>query len=192
MTKDVISVCLVHKSRPNLPYCNIAVHYFVMCYIVMCCLYNVIYTGDGISTTIIISISTGCGVMCTVAVLITMVTTYVCIKKKNKSGYNIGVLTDSFWMFIMRLINVNVLVIALKSNDLVKIIEYPCHVMFDLHTLYYTTIYGSGRTKTFLFLPFTADPITAPNPVYDVVVKCSNDPITADNPVYGVRIDVTT
>ena len=35
-------------------------------------------------------------------------------------------------------------------------------------------------------------PITAPNPMYDVVVKCSNDPITADNPVYGARIDVTT
>ena len=42
-----------------------------------------------------------------------------------------------------------------------------------------------------IFLPFT-DPITAPNPVYDIVVKGSNDPITADNPVYGVRIGVTT
>ena len=91
----------------------------------------------------------------------------------------------------MRLINV--LVIALKSNDVVllqlKSIEYRCYVKFDLNT----TIYGSRMSnKTFLFLPFTADPITAPNPVYDIVVKCSNDPITTDNPVYGVRIGVAT
>ena len=45
-----------------------------------------------------------------------------------------------------------------------------------------------GNNMTVFLL--TADPITAPNPVYDLMVKCSNDPITADNPVYGVRIGV--
>ena len=58
---------------------------------------------------------------------------------------------------------------------------------FDLQALYYTAVFISE-----MFSPFTEDPITAPNAVYDVVEKCSNDPITADNPVYGVRIDVTT
>ena len=60
-------------------------------------------------------------------------------------------------------------------------------LMFGLQALYNAIVYGSE-----MFSPFAADPITAPNPVYDVVVKCSNDPITADNPVYGVRIGVTT
>ena len=54
-----------------------------------------------------------------------------------------------------------------------------------------TTNFNSKQNNMTIFFPFT-DPITAPNPVYDIVVKCSNDPITADNPVYGVRIDVTT
>ena len=83
MTKDVIHVCL---SRRNLQYCNI-----VMCYIT--CHYKFIYTGDVaiVSYTIIGIIIAGCGVVCNAAVVITMVTTYVCFRKRKKSGYNIGV-----------------------------------------------------------------------------------------------------
>eukprot|EP00731_Ephydatia_muelleri_P019235 Em0012g60a len=36
-----------------------------------------------------------------------------------------------------------------------------------------------------------ADPLTTPNAVYGIVVKCSDDPTTADNLVYGARIDAT-
>ena len=35
----------------------------------------------------------------------------------------------------------------------------------------------------------STDPLTTPNAVYDIAVKCSDDPTTADNPVYGARID---
>ena len=35
------------------------------------------------------------------------------------------------------------------------------------------------------------DPLTTPNAVYGIVVKCSDDTTTADNPVYGARIDTT-
>ena len=50
-------------------------------------------------TNIIIGISAGCGVVCNAAVVIAMVTTYVCFRKRKKSGYNIGV---QYWMFIVR------------------------------------------------------------------------------------------
>ena len=36
-----------------------------------------------------------------------------------------------------------------------------------------------------------SDPLTTPNAMYGIVVKCSDDPTTADNPVYGARIDAT-
>lgn len=42
------------------------------------------------STATIIIISTGCGVVCTAAVLITMVTTCVHLKKKKRRGYDDG------------------------------------------------------------------------------------------------------
>ena len=37
----------------------------------------------------------------------------------------------------------------------------------------------------------STDPMTTPNAVYGIVVKCSDDPTTTDNPVYGARIDAS-
>ena len=63
-----------------------------VCGILYKALFTLITEADVTSTNthIIIIISTGCGVVCTAAVLIPMVTIYVHLKRKKSSGYNIG------------------------------------------------------------------------------------------------------
>ena len=52
------------------------------------CIHFVI--GTFISTTAVISMSAGCGVVCIAAVLIAMVTIYLHLKRKKRSSYNDG------------------------------------------------------------------------------------------------------